>query len=121
MSDYSNLIPLAATITTLGGAWLTVRKIAKDLAKSKKEQAKEILQAAKEEDTLLKTKLEARIEGIKAELKNLEFNVNKDISFLKESHSNEIKNLGERIESLRDELKSQHGQLLTLLTKLIDQ
>lgn len=121
MTDYSNIIAVSAAITTLGGAWLTVRKIAKDIDRSKRDQAKEFLESAREEDKLLKAKLEAKIEGMKADLKNLEFNVNKDISFLKESHSNEIKNLGERIESLRDELRTQHGQLLTLLSKLIDQ
>jgi hypothetical protein len=118
--DYQNIMPIAFAITTFGGAWLTIRKIAKDAAKSKKEQAAEILHAAKEEDSLMRAKLEARIESVKAELANLQLNVNKDLSFLKESHSNEIKNLGVRIESLRDELRLQHSQLLSLLTKLID-
>lgn len=120
MVDYQTLLPLAATVTTLGGAYLTIRKIAKDRDKSKKEQEKEFLSKAKEEDSLLKAKLEARIESIKAQLSNLEFNVNKDVTHLKETYGSELKNLGEKIENLRTELSNQHSSLLTLLTKLID-
>jgi glycerol-3-phosphate dehydrogenase len=119
MTDMQTLLPVAGTITVIGTAWLTIRKIAKDAAKQKKEQAAEILHAAKEEDALLKAKLEARIESVKAQLSNLELNVNKDLTHLKETYSGEIKNLGQKIEELRSELKNQHGQLVTLLTEMI--
>lgn len=119
LTDIQSLIPAAGAIATLGGAWLTIRKIAKDAAKQKREQAAEILHAAKEEDSLLKAKLEARIEAVKAQLANLEFNVNKDLEHLKETYSGEIRNLGQKIEELRSELKTQHGQLVTLLTEMI--
>jgi glycerol-3-phosphate dehydrogenase len=120
MTDLQTLVPAAGIITVVGHSWLTIRKIAKDAAKSKKEQAADILQAAKEEDALLKAKLEARIEAVKAQLSNLELNVNKDLGHLKDSYSSELKNLGEKIENLRSELSTQHSSLLGLLTKLID-
>lgn len=119
IDNIQSLIPAAGAIATLGGAWLTIRKIAKDAAKQKREQAAEILHAAKEEDALLKAKLEARIEAVKAQLTNLELNVNKDLDHLKETYSGEIRNLGQKIEELRSELKTQHGQLVTLLTEMI--
>lgn len=118
-SNLQSLLPAAGIVTTLGGAWLTVRKIAKDAEKSKKEQAAEILHAAKEEDALLKAKLEARIESVKAELANLQLNVNKDMEHLRETYNGEIRNLGQKIEELRSELKNQHGQLVSLLTEMI--
>lgn len=118
--DYQfTLMPLAATITALGGAWLTVRKIAKDHDKSRKEQEKDFLRMAKEEDVLMKTKLDARIDGLKAELRNLETSVNKDMDHLKDTYNGEIRNLGQKIEELRSELKNQHGQLVQLLTEMI--
>jgi DNA repair exonuclease SbcCD ATPase subunit len=119
IDNIQSLIPAAGAIATLGGAWLTIRKIAKDASKQKREQAAEILHAAKEEDALLKAKLEAKIESVKAQLANLESSVNKDLDHLKETYSGEIRNLGQKIEELRSELKTQHGQLVTLLTEMI--
>lgn len=119
MSDYQTLLPLAATITTLGGAWLTVRKIAKDATKSKKELVAEILHAAKEEDAIIKAKLEAKIQSIQSEVDHLQADVIKDIEHLKETYNGEIRNLGQKIEELRSELKNQHGQLVQLLTEMI--
>ncbi|CAM6004829.1 unnamed protein product [Sphagnum balticum] len=100
MTDMQTLLPVAGTITVIGTAWLTIRKIAKDANKTKKEQAAEILHAAKEEDSLMKAKLEARIESVKAGLANLELNVNKDIGHLRETYNSEIRNLGQKIEEL---------------------
>ena len=117
--DMQTLLPVAGTITVVGTAWLTIRKIAHDAEKSKKHQAAEILQAAKEEDALLKAKLDAKIETLKAQLANLELNVNKDMEHLRETYNNEIRVLGQKIEELRSELKNQHGQLVTLLTEMI--
>lgn len=119
MTDYQTIMPLAAAITAVGGAWLTVRKIAKDAAKSKKELADEILQQAKEEDAQLKSSMEARVAALETALGTLEVSVNKDIEHLKETYANEIKNLGEKIEALRDQLNSQHSQLVNLLTEMI--
>ena len=120
MTDVSNLIPIATTITVLGGAYLTVRKIAKDAEKSKKHQAAEVLQSAKEEDALIKSKLEARIELIKVELANIKFNIAKDFDHLKETHNKEIENLGLKVEAIRTEFRDSHSQLVQLLTKIIN-
>lgn len=103
----------------LGTLVITLQKISKNFKKDRDEHAAKILQAAKEEDSLLKAKLEARIERISAEVKNLELSVNKDMDHLKETYSSEIKNLGEKIENLRDELRQQHSGLIELLTKIV--
>jgi septal ring factor EnvC (AmiA/AmiB activator) len=106
-------------IVALGTCWAFVRKILKDLKKSRKEEAEGIIKQAREEDSFMRIKLEARLETLKTELRNLEFNVNKDFQHVKESHSNEIKALGEKIEAIREQLNSQHSQLLEFLTKLV--
>lgn len=113
------VMPLAIAITTLGGAWLTVKKIARDAKRTKKEQAAEILHAAKEADMEMKLKLDAKIQALDAKVKNLEANVEKDLDHLKQTYNGEIRNLGQKIEELRSELRNQHGQLVALLTKMI--
>jgi len=119
MLDLQASVTLAISVSAIGGAWLTVRKIAKDGANSRKEYAADILQAAKEEDSLVKAKLESRIESIRAELKSLELSVNKDLDHLKETHTYEIRNLAQKLEDLRSELRNQHGQLVQLLGEMI--
>ena len=118
MLDLSTMIPLGGLIA-LATLVLTMQKISKNFKKDRDEHAAKILQAAKEEDSLIKAKLEARIEKVGAELKNLELNVNKDINHLKETYNGEIRNLGLKIEDLRSELKNQHGQLVQLLSEMI--
>jgi Na+-translocating ferredoxin:NAD+ oxidoreductase RnfG subunit len=120
IADMQTLLPVAGSITVVGTAWLTVRKIAKDAAKSKKELIAEILHAAKEEDALQKAKMESKMEALTVKLASLELSVNKDVGHLKETYSNEIKNLGEKIESLREELRSRFDGTVALLTKLIE-
>lgn len=120
MSAYQTLIPAAVAISTVGGAWLTIRKIAKDAEKSKKDQAATILQMAKEADNAIKAKIEARVEAVEVQLLNLKESVQKDMDHLKETYNGEIRNLGEKIEGLRIELRDQHGNLVQLLTKLIE-
>ena len=119
MPEMTTAIPLGLIIA-LSGLIYTWQKIAKEARKSRKEDSAAILQAAKEEDSLMKSKLEARIEKIDLQVKNLEFNINKEIVHLKETYNAEIKNLGTKIEELRSELRSTHGQLVQLLTTLIE-
>lgn len=118
-ADNISIMALAAAITTIGGAILVVQRIGKNYRKEREHESAKVLQAAKEEDALIKAKLEARIEGIKSDLKNLELNVNKDFEHIRETYNGEIRNLGQKIEELRSELRNQHGQLVALLTKMI--
>lgn len=119
-SEYQGILSLAGAITVLGTSFLTIRKIAKDTAKTRKEHAAEILHEAKEQDALIKAKLEARIESLKADLSSLKLSVEKDMEHIKETYTSEIKNLGEKIESLRSELRSQSAGIIELLSKLVD-
>jgi len=120
MTDTMSLMQIAATITVLGGAYLTIRKIARDAEKSKEHQAAVILQSAKEEDSLIKAKLEARIELVRVELANIKLNVDKDLNHFKESHEMEIEMLGKKVEEIRAEFRSSHSQLVELLTKIVN-
>lgn len=118
--NMSTLLSVAAVITTLGTAWLTIRKIAKDAERQKKVQSAAILQAAKEADSILKISFDNKIHDLTIELKVLKESNQKDLDHLKETYNGEIKFLGQKIEELRSEVRNQHGQLVQLLSKMIE-
>jgi cell division septum initiation protein DivIVA len=119
-SNFNAIVTIAGFITAVGGALLTIAKIVKDLKRHRKSENERILSEAKEHDQQLKEKLEAKINLLEVELRNLEHNVSKDLSNLKDNHTIELKNLSTRIESLREDLNSHHSQILQLLMKLVD-
>jgi chromosome segregation ATPase len=120
MTDISALLPAAGVIITIGSAYLTIRKIQKDSEKSKKEQSAEILQSAKEEIALKEKDLQSRFNLLDTRIENLETSVEKDLQHLRETYNGEIRNLGTKIEELRSELRNQHTQMVSLLTKMIE-
>ena len=118
--ELPNLITMAGMVITIGTAVLTVLKVNRTLKKDREEQEAKILQQAKEEDSTLRASLQSQIDAKDVEIKNLKESFAKDIEHLRETHSSQIANLGEKIEQLRDELRDRHGQMVELLSKLID-
>lgn len=114
------LMGTAAAITALGGAWLTIRKVIRDLEKQRSHRDATILQAAKEADALMKSKLDNKIHDLESQLKIFKEGNDKDLTHLKETYNGEIKFLGQKIEELRSEVRNQHGQLVQLLSKMLD-
>lgn len=113
-------IPIAGAIITIGGAFLTIQNIRKNMKEEKEAELAKILYEAKEEMALIKADLDSRINETKIQLVNLESSVNKDLDHMKETYSGEIRNLALKIEDLRNELRSQHGSMVSLLTKMIE-
>lgn len=120
ITNMSTLMGLAGAVTALGGAWLTIRKVAKDIRMSKKRQSAELLQLAKEADTALKLELNNKIHELEGKLIDLQEDMQKDLFHLKETYNGELRFLGQKIEELRKEVHDQHGQLVALLMKMID-
>ena len=90
-------------------------------SKRKKEDYRNsILKEAKQEVNKLEKELEEKIKKVNFEVQDLRDCISKDIINLKENHAVELKNLSEKIELLREELKSQSSGILILLTKLVD-
>lgn len=98
---------------------MTIRKISNDAERQKKVQEAKILQAAKEADASNYAKLDSKIHDLAIELKVHKESNQKDLDHLRETHNSELKNLGEKIETLRDELRQQSKNILELLTKMI--
>ena len=131
LTEITAMLPTAGVIITLGTAYLTIRKIARDAKKEKKEQAAEILQTAKEEvakakasinadRALIQKDFEARLGNLEQEFQAHKDSVDKDFAHVRETYNSEIRNLGNKIEELREELRSQNNQMIGLLSKLID-
>lgn len=114
------ILAVAGAITIIGGSWLTIRKIQKDADASKKALSDEILKSAKEELAKKELELQGKLDKLNTRVENLEESVDKDLQHLRETYNGEIRNLGQKIEDLRSELRNQHTQMVGLLTKMID-
>lgn len=127
MLEHQLLIHLAVTISTIAGAIVAIQKVIKNSrvernasVEEKEKESEKILTQAREEMQLIKLQFEAEVKALKVDLKSLESGTLKDIQYIKESQESEIKNLGEKIQDLRDQLNSHHTQILSLLEKLIN-
>jgi hypothetical protein len=114
------LMPFLASITVVCGAIIAVQKVLSNHKKERDSEAAKVLHEAREMDALMKAELEGKIEALEKSLDNLESNINKDFDHMRETYNGEIRNLGQKIEELRSELRNQHGQLVGLLTKMIE-
>lgn len=87
------------------------------------QKAKEAVSAAEAkllaDRQILLTTLESRIDSVEADLEAHRREVVKDLGHIRETYNGEIRNLGEKIEGLRRELRDQHGQLVGLLSEMI--
>jgi hypothetical protein len=114
-----SILTIVEVLSAIGGFTYSILKIIKESKKTKKIQADRIIEECKELDLVVKNNLESRIDLLEHQLHNLEANVAKDLTNLKENHTIELKNLSERIELLRADLTSQHSQIVSLLMKMI--
>jgi hypothetical protein len=110
---------ILGTILVIVTIVVTWQKIVKNAKKAKEDERATNLAAAKEADRLIRTQLEAKIEKLESQLNNLEISVTKDLIHLKDNYTSEIKNLGDKIEVLRDELNQRHSTLIDLLSKIV--
>ena len=120
LSSYSSVLAPSGILSGAATLWYYGRKILKEIKKSKEESSSKILEEAKQFDKEIKEKLEARIDLLENQLHNLEENVSKDLSHIKETQASEIKNLASKIDELREELRTGHSSLIQLLTRLVD-
>lgn len=117
--DQTLIAPVVIALSTLVGLYLSVAKIKAGFKKELEEETAKAIEyardSAKNDIALLKT----QIDGISKEINRLEDSFQKDVTHIRETYNNEIRNLGHKIEELREEVRGQHSQLVTLLTKLV--
>lgn len=117
---WETIVALAGAISIIGGAYVTINKIVDRQKKKKEEEAAAILAAAKAVLDTKEAMLDAKIKAVDERVEALEKSVAKDLSHIRETYNGEIRNLGQKVEDLRNELRNQHGSLVKLLTKLIE-
>lgn len=66
------------------------------------------------------TEIRAQIDELEAKVDNQNISTQKDMTHLRETYNGEIRVLGGKIEDLRSELRNQHGQLVGLLSKMLE-
>ncbi len=118
--DSSTILTTAAAVTAIGGAVATIQHIYMNFKRKREHYRQSIVDQAKNELDLMRQSLEIKINNLEAELESQKESVAKDLGFLKETYSNEIKGLAEKIENLRSDLSTQHAGLVALLTRLVD-
>jgi hypothetical protein len=118
--DINSLIaPLFSIVAGIGGAWLTFAQLKKhytDEFDAKIAEMGDDCQKSIEAEVKV---LNSKLELINKDAENMEMVLTKEIAYVKEAYKGEIKNLGEKIESLRSQVQEQHNQLIGLLTKLV--
>jgi predicted nucleic acid-binding Zn-ribbon protein len=118
--DSSNLMTIVGSVLTVATAIAAVQKVLKNIQKSREEHNAKILQAAKEEISAAKRKLEGRIIALELDVEHLRDSVSKDLVRAQESYSEALKSVEEKIKDARQELRDHHSQILQLLSALID-
>lgn len=119
--DISTLLGAsAAAIPAIGSIWVGYRHLRYSAQNKKDKERQAILEEAKQFDSTMREKLETKINSLETQVNALRDNVSRDFSSMKDSHTLELRNLSDKIEVLREELKDQSVGILNLLTKLVD-
>lgn len=118
--DLSTLLEASgAVISGLGSVYVGIKHLKYSFQDKKSKERQAILDKANEELAKVEDKLNKKINSLQLEFETHKTSLSKDLDFMQSTYNAEIKVLGERIESLREDLVTQHGQLVNLLTQLV--
>jgi chromosome segregation ATPase len=121
MTDWNTAIEISASsVAVIGGIYTTTRHFLNSFRIKREMYREEILLKAREQADKVKEELEEKIKALEVEFNGQKESISKDLNYLKQAYTSEIKNLGEKIEDIRDQLNQQHGQLVSLLTRMIE-
>lgn len=67
----------------------------------------------------LKEVYDPKFQALAAQIEALEEKTKQETDHIRMTYNSEVKNLGEKIEHLREEVRDQHKQIINLLTELI--
>lgn len=109
----------AGAMTALSGIYAAGRHIRYNLQAKKDRERQEILKKAEEELNKVQAELEKKISVLKQEFEAHKVGLSKDLDFMRSTYNAEIRQLGEKIEALREDLGAQHSQMVSLLTQLV--
>jgi len=111
--DYTMLGSIVVGLGTLGAMILTAQRIWKNAKEARKEEFDAAILANKDH-------FDNELSSVRKDMENMEESFEKDLEHLKETYNNELKTLSGKIEDLREELRTSHTQVVTLLTKMVN-
>ena len=120
LSSISDIETVASTLVAAGAIYSGIKRFLGASRRKKMAYRESILDEAKNQAGAMKAELEAKIKAAMDEIENVKISVENDLSSLKNSHTIELKNLGDKVQLLREELQDQSRGILALLTKLVD-
>lgn len=118
-ADSALIGQIIISLGSIASVFLTAQKLIRHLKSEKEKEIEQVLEKAMAELQKEKTLLEMKIQACFDENERLRESLEKEIEFTRSSYEMEVKNLGEKIESLKEEVRSQNTQILNLLAKLI--
>ena len=118
-ADSAMIGQMIIALGSIASVFLTAQKLVKHLKSEKEKEIEQVLDKAMAELQKEKTLLEMKIQACFDENERLRESLEKEIEFTRTSYEIEITNLGDKIESLKEEVRSQNTQILNLLSKLI--
>ena len=127
----SSIVGIGGIISIISGFYYKIRKIQSARRQAKELEKAIILQEAKEvahkyklaleaKITFLEKDLEVKFESLSEKIASVEESLGKDLAHVKESYTSEVKFLGSKIEELKDDLRLQMSQIVSLVGKLIE-
>lgn len=111
---------IGGLVTAITGIYAFFKVLVKSHKAKKELHRKSILKEAKEEAQKIVNLLEDKVKKLEVELRAQEMSISKDLDHFKQTYSNELKNLGEKIEMLRADVAQANSSIVGLLTKLVD-
>jgi len=96
-----------------------VQRLLKNHKKDKDFETAKLIHMVKEEVSQVDKRLTREVLALEEAMEIMRSGFAKDLEHTKESHETKLESLSEKIEQLREEVRSQHSQLIALLTKLI--
>lgn len=118
-ADSALIGQIIISLGSIASVFLTAQKLIRHLKSEKEKEIEQVLEKAMAELQKEKTLLEMKIQACFDENERLRESLEKEIEFTRSSYEMEVKNLGDKIESLKEEVRSQNTQILNLLAKLI--
>lgn len=113
------ILTVSGAISLVGGAIVTVQKIIARNEAAKKQAEAKLLHEAKEAVNSVRRDMEGELKLVRQELDNLENSMNKDLGYMKEAYEGDMRALGDKIETLRDDVRNHHSQIITFLTEML--
>lgn len=113
-------LQIGSAVAITGTIFEMIRRSHGIIERRNERKKQEIIKIARFEANEVRRSCEEKLKDLEIQLQIQKDNVAKDLVHLKETYNAEIKVLGEKIETLREDLSNQHQNLVALLTKLID-